>query len=213
MSERLTYLDAGQRRPVSVRGKPGRLLGSRGEVLVEDRPPQRSTAPARRTLAEQSSQRTRRASRVPAPPASHEVDAGSAKPAPGPPVAEGHPASEAAAVDADAEPLAQLAVLALEVVEFLEHVVLARQEHAARMDDAADDDLGADGSGAGLREPDPEIPVAQLEQPFVESAQVPEHVRARDDVGGTAPQDVARQERRGEACRVGRVERVEPGAV
>jgi hypothetical protein len=73
------------------------------------------------------------------------------------------------AIDPDAGRLADAPVLLLEVAELLEHVVVARQQHAALMNDAADNDVRTRRHRSRLREADPQVPVGELKQPLVEA--------------------------------------------
>jgi hypothetical protein len=73
-------------------------------------------------------------------------------------------------------------MLLFDVVELGEDIGLAREEHAAPVLDAGDQDLRARGGATCVRQADPEIPVRQLEQPLVEAAEPPNYVRSHEDV-------------------------------
>ena len=81
-------------------------------------------------------------------------------------------------------------MLRAEVLELGEDVAAIDEQHASAVHDEPDEHVVDARRARTQRKPNPEIPVAELVQLLVESAEAPHELRSREDVGAASPDDV-----------------------
>jgi hypothetical protein len=181
--------------------------------LVRTRSPQRSPGPLDWAFAKRRRNCPCQVAGIPVSHGSSDVDARCPESSPSASVTQADPALEDAAVEPDAVNDSCRPVLRLEILELRKDVVVAGQQHAAPMLGAGDEDFGTRDGGAGLRQADPEIPIAQLKEPLIEASEPPNEIRPRDHIRRAAPKYVPSEERLGKESGIRGGERVAPCAV